>query len=210
MPIFKRSHDISELTGYINQNKHLFRAMEGSADADELRHLTSWARHAVLIGEIGFNAGFSSYAFLSSNRRCSVVSFDIGDHEYVKFAKQFIDDTFPGRHQLIVGDSRQTVPDFALQNPKIKFDFIFIDGGHEHDVVKLDIEHMKSLAHKKTIVAIDDLTPWLPWGQGPATAWMEAQETRLILQDELIKDGRPVDQIEPPGERVYARAHYLL
>lgn len=210
MRIFRRDHDVQELIDHINENKKLFRTMEGSADTDELRYLTRWARNASLIGEIGFNAGFSSFAFLSSNRKCRVVSFDIGEHGYVKFAKQFIDQVFPGRHQLIIGDSLQTVPEFAREHPKLKFDFIFIDGAHEYDVVKKDIEHMRRLAHRKSVVAIDDLTPWLPWGQGPTTAWLEAQETKLLVQQELIKDGQPVDRIEPPGQRVYARAQYLF
>ena len=63
--------------------------------------------------EIGFNAGHSAELFLSNNKNINVLSFDIGGHQYVKYGKEFIDNKYPNRHALILGDSVQTVPSFA-------------------------------------------------------------------------------------------------
>src|SRR4249919_131418 len=102
------------------------RSWEGSADHNELEYLAGVARRTGvrLIGEIGFNAGLSSYTFLEANPEATVYSFDLGEHRYVQPAKEYIDREFPGRHHLILGDSLQTVPEFHRQHPELRFDVI--------------------------------------------------------------------------------------
>ena len=55
--------------------------------------------------EIGFNAGHSAEVFLKNNTSLTLTSFDLGNHEYVIPAKEYIDATYPNRHNLILGDS---------------------------------------------------------------------------------------------------------
>ncbi len=59
------------------------------------------------------------------------MSFDIGSHSYVKRAKKLIDEMFPLRHTLILGDSTKTLPEYCKQKENMLFDAAFIDGGHE-------------------------------------------------------------------------------
>jgi predicted O-methyltransferase YrrM len=63
--------------------------------------------------EIGFNGGLSAATILSARPNISLVSVDIGLHEYVLKAKNTIDSKFPGRHTLVIGDSLQAVPQLA-------------------------------------------------------------------------------------------------
>lgn len=186
------------------------RPKEGSADEAELNYLFGLARLPGVkkIAEIGFNAGKSSYVFLAAKPDTTVVSFDLGEYDYVQLAKEIIDTEFPGEHELIIGDSTVTVPAYHKAHPELKFDLIFIDGGHSYEVAKADIENMKKFAHKDTILVTDDLTPWLPWGVGPTHAWTEALDEGLVIQEELVKDGKIVDKIEPPGQRIYVRGRY--
>lgn len=111
------------------------------------------------VGEIGFNAGHSSLTFLSAKDDVIVYSFDICEHPYFAIGKKLIDRHFPQRHILIKGNSTKTVPGFHKNHPSLKFDLIFIDGGHSYATASQDIFNMKSLAHKKTLAVLDDYYP---------------------------------------------------
>lgn len=134
--------------------------------------------------EIGFNGGHSSELFLSLDDRISVVSFDIGLHEYVEIGKEFIDLKYPGRHHLVLGDSVETVVEYAKNNKNTKFDLIFIDGDHSYKTAKTDLVNCRKLAHKDTIVIMDDTMTELgqmqQWNIGPNIAWMEGQKEGFV------------------------------
>lgn len=185
----------------------LCEGSSSSAQQDYLRELVrrSGAR---LVGEIGFNAGFSSLAFLSADPEVHVVSFDIGCHEVVVPAKEFVDEQYPGRHELVIGDSAQSVPEYRVRRPETSFDIVFIDGGHDYEQAREDISNMKALSHPETYVVVDDLTPWYTWGEGPTRAWAEAISQGLIAAVEIVKDGQLVHEIAPPGERVWGLGRY--
>ncbi|GAA1653849.1 class I SAM-dependent methyltransferase [Nocardia ninae] len=183
---------------------------EGSADAAELAYLAGLAKGSDvrLIAEIGFNAGFSSYTFLEANPDVHVYSFDLGEHDYVHLAKDYIDGMFPGRHTLILGDSTQTVPEFCASGQVPRFDLVFIDGGHSYEVAKADLHNMKGLADSNTVLVFDDLVPWRFWGEGPTRVWQEALQDRYVDQTLLIKDGEITATIAPPGKRCWAVGRY--
>jgi predicted O-methyltransferase YrrM len=136
------------------------------------------------IMEIGFNAGHSSELFLK-NTNAYVYSFDIGDHfnHYLKYGKHYINYVYPNRHTLVFGDSKMTVPRFAANND-IKFDLIFIDGGHDYETAYADLLNCRNLAHSETIVIMDDITinPIFKthWSIGPTKAWSEIIKLNLL------------------------------
>jgi len=136
--------------------------------------------------EIGFNAGHSAEVFLENNKTLILTSFDLGLHNYVKTSKEYIDSVYPGRHTLIIGDSNVTVPEYSINNKDVKFDVIFIDGGHEYTIAKADLENCFKLAHKDTIVIIDDTIFKKQWVQhytiGPTRTWTEHLEQNKIIE----------------------------
>jgi predicted O-methyltransferase YrrM len=165
---------------------------EGASSATEMLYLARTARHANarLVGETGFDTGFSSRAFLQAHPDARVVSFDVGEHRWTGIAKELIDKQFPGRHTLVCGDSRDTVPKFRANNPELRFDLVFIDGGHSYEVAKADLLNMRELSSENTAVIVDDLVPRFAYGVGPTRAWNDAIIEGFVRQGERVRDGK--------------------
>jgi predicted O-methyltransferase YrrM len=138
--------------------------------------------------EIGFNAGHSAEIFLHFNKTLKLTSFDLGCHDYVLTAKEYIDSTYPNRHTLILGDSTVTIPKYYDDNKDLKFDVIFIDGGHDYEIAKSDIKNCFNLAHKNTIIILDDVIFKPEWVQeytvGPTKTWLENLNEKNIIEIE--------------------------
>jgi len=145
--------------------------------------------------EIGFNAGHSADLFLKNNNNLQLVSFDLGQHKSVQTGKTYIDANYPNRHTLILGNSLVTIPEFIKKND-VKFDLIFIDGGHDYNVAINDLYNCKNLAHSNTIVIMDDTVIKKEsvrfYNIGPMKAWSEAKSKNIVheLGSEEYEYGR--------------------
>lgn len=130
-----------------------------------------WSKVKTVL-EIGFNAGHSSDFWLG-HPGVSVVSFEITPHKHTLLGKQYIDEKYPGRHEMVWGDSTITIPKFETR----PFDLIFIDGGHEVEVARADIMNCMRFAGPETVVIMDDViyehTLAAKYTVGPTRAWME-------------------------------------
>jgi hypothetical protein len=176
-----------DITAFLNSRG--FYTFEGHSQQvpqqiEDLIKLTNKSNITVL--EIGFNAGHSSEVFLEYNNDLKIISFDLGSHDYISHAKEYIDYKYPNRHNLIIGDSRETIPSYIDNNKDVKFDIIFIDGGHDYEISKSDLENCFHLAHQETIVIIDDtiFTPgWEEgWNIGPTKSWNEFLNQKRIIE----------------------------
>jgi len=175
------------ITAFLNSRG--FHSFEGYSQqvpqqVQDLINLTN--KPNINVMEIGFNAGHSAEVMLQNNKNLNLTSFDLGCHNYVITAKEYIDNTYPNKHKLFFGDSRTTIPIFIENNKDTKFDFIFIDGGHDYEIAKSDLENCFHLAHTDTIVAIDDTMYTPGWEQaytiGPTKTWMEHLKQNKIIE----------------------------
>lgn len=190
---------------YLHVRENGAAIFEGGAspvEAKSLRELAA-AAGARRIAEIGFNVGFSALAFLESSAHATVVSFELNERRAVLLAKGFIDERYPGRHELVIGDSLETLPRYAGQRPHV-FDLVFVDGGHSKEIADSDIRHACDLARPGGLVIVDDVIPWFPWGKGPYAAWNDAVAAGLLEPVELRLDGRVVTELTAPGDRAWA------
>jgi predicted O-methyltransferase YrrM len=153
-------NDMETFESFVKSQERLYTIDEGSVVGSQVQYILQFLRdhpdiHEIL--EIGFNGGLSSAAMMSARPDIHVISFDIGRHAYVAPAKQLIDEVFgANRHHLILGDSTQTLPEFARTSLPGVFDFAFIDGGHIDPVPHLDISHAMPLVRDGGYVFVDD------------------------------------------------------
>ncbi len=166
-----------------------YQMMEGYSQqvpeqVKDLIHFTT--KPHIQVMEIGFNGGHSAEIFLKNNPTLHLTSFDLGAHPYVLKAKEYIDLTYPNRHTLILGDSTITIPNFVKENPNKKFDILFIDGGHDYKIAKSDINNCYHLAHKESIVIMDDTIYtkyWdARWTEGPTRSWLDSIKEGKITE----------------------------
>jgi predicted O-methyltransferase YrrM len=186
---------------------------EGGASLAQIRHLRDVARRsdATRIAEIGFNIGYSTIAFLESSPDAQVVSFELDLRPCVKLAKEFIDGRYPGRHELVIGDSATTVPAYADASREAvnEFDLIFIDGAHEYEAALADVRNSRGLAAPGAVVVMDDLTPWYLWGAGPTQAWHDSIAAGIVKPLEYLVDGEVVEKIEGPADRAWVVGQFI-
>lgn len=100
--------------------------------------------------EIGFNVGHSTILFLIANPNSKIIVIDICKYDISIKCFEYLNKEFPNRLTLLKGDSLKVLPEMV--NERViesinkcmyldKFDLIHIDGGHENNVVKEDLNN---------------------------------------------------------------------
>lgn len=84
-------------------------------------------------------------------------SFDICEHDYVDASSNYFKRMYKGIFEFVKGSSLDTVPEYATQNPHERFDLIYVDGNHLYKYAYLDVLNFKAMAHKNTILMVDDV-----------------------------------------------------
>ena len=61
--------------------------------------------------------------------------------------------------EFVSGDSRQTIPAYKQKHPHARFDYVLVDGGHEREIVRTDLQNVADLVDAGGILIFDDIGP---------------------------------------------------
>lgn len=136
--------------------------------------------------EIGFLAGHVTETLLDLHKNINITSFDEGKLQSVSTGVNFIENNYYSRFNFIKGDSKKTLPKYMLTNKNKKFDLIIIDGGFDLDTVKSDILNCKELAHKSTLLYVNNInynSKFVKyWTKNPTHVWKTFVRDKVVLE----------------------------
>lgn len=101
--------------------------------------------------EIGFNAGHSSFGFMSLDEELHYHSIDIGKHGYTRDCAKKIESIFGDRFKFGVKDSNDVRPDSLVD-----YDMVYIDGDHKFSSFRKDFQNCVDADIE--YILIDDIT----------------------------------------------------
>ena len=151
--------------------EHMSNFIERKDNNILINNLNNIVKRKQNLLEIGFNGGHSNLIFLLSQNNLEITNFDICCNDYTKSCFKYLKTKFKNI-ELIIGDSKETIPKYIKENTNKKYDIIHIDGEHKIDSALIDIKNCKKLSNKETLLIIDD------------THWKDLSN----MLDNLIKD----------------------
>jgi mannan polymerase II complex MNN10 subunit len=156
--------------------------------------------HIQSIAEIGLNGGHSAEHFFNCCPHLNhFVSFDLAYHNYTEAAVSYLSRKYGESFEFQKGDSIQTVPQYAADVPDAKFDLIYVDGNHTYEYCKRDILNCRALAHRQTILWIDDY--------GGYTIYQAVHD---CVKEGIIEIDHVFPSNDPCGGRCWVKAHYVF
>lgn len=168
--------NFNNMDGYMSEIPEFIDILEDIFSSDNIKNVL----------QIGFNAGHSAELILNNNENIKLISFDIGIFDCINIGQKYINNKFPFRHSLIIGNSIETVPEYINNNINKIFDIILIDGSHDYEIVHNDIINCKRLSNKDTIIIINDTIKnqeWIEqWNIGPTKAFREEIDNNFIIE----------------------------
>ena len=142
--------------------------LEGHTGTKKEQHLFYWVlggmNHVRTICEIGFNAGHSALVWLESNPNVHLYSLDLNVHKYTAPMASYLKSLYPNRFDIFYGESDRVVP-MVSQKEHLSCDILVVDGGHFGDQAFRDIVNMKKMAHKASLLVVDDTSYASDWGK---------------------------------------------
>ena len=112
------------------------------------------SRNATTILNIGVNSGHYLLSMLLANETSQIVCFDVCKYNFTYQCIDYLNEYFPNRIIFIKGNSLETLPNYLIENPEIRFDFVNIDGSHMANEFEHDFDCSYPVA--TNVIIVDD------------------------------------------------------
>lgn len=148
--------------------------------------------------ETGFGAGHSALLFLNELPTVKVHAFDTGLPRYVVPAHDYLDDKYPERLYMYLGETVYTVPRMADYFPSDLCDVVYFDGSLAFDTVKQDLMNFRRLVKPQHVIVLanavdgsDVLRAWKDVVANGTVSWEgTVHESPVLTQSDAIVYGR--------------------
>lgn len=191
--------NINSLEEYFIEKGWSLNGFEGHLSASQQSVFNQYLRahpEITTILETGLNAGHSAENFFQNCKNLKkFFSFDDFSHDYGVLTVNFFKTKYGDRFEFVQGDSVITLRNYVKNNPQIKLDLVFIDGGHGFDTCCSDIINSQKISTPNTVVWIDDCG----WGT-------VRDAVEYCVQQNIIK----IDTIHLTNDRFWAEAHFVF
>jgi precorrin-6B methylase 2 len=114
-------------------------------------NVVALSRNATRVLEVGFNAGHAALLMLLSNPALHITCVDRLEYAYTRACFDELAARFPGRLELVPGDSLEVLPRLA----RAHFDLVHLDGGKEKTIAA-DLAALRSVVSRDHVLVIDD------------------------------------------------------
>lgn len=139
--------------------------------------------------EVGFGAGHSTLLMLNGLPEVRVHVFDKGTARYAIPAHDYLDDRYPERFYMYLGDSQHTVPRMIDYFPGDACDLVYLDGSTSFEDVKADLSNFQKLTSNEHTLVLANAVE----GSETLRAWDEMVRAGKILWEGTI--------LESPGSQ---------
>jgi len=136
------------------------------------------------ICEVGYNWGATALIWLHSNRNAKVYCFDLPERLYTNATVDGLNGRYGGRLELIRGDSRTTIPDFAQsRGPRgLSCDLVLVDGDHSFAGELANVRNFRQLASCSGCPYIMDDCNCLKPSLATTRAWSAAVGMGFVVE----------------------------
>lgn len=127
--------------------------------------------------EVGVYSGHSAFIMLMASPIVTIVGIDVC-FPFTEPCVDYLNEHFSARMTLFKGDSDVILSPsttFNISNPDI-FDLVHVDGNHDVEHIKRDVEHIRPLLKKGGAIVLDDF-------DGIRGTMMDWIDERLVVVD---------------------------
>ena len=163
---------------YHHKTDYRIAAPPDASRAHKRDNFLSALRGAEVLLEIGFNAGHSALLALSAYPNLRYLGVDAFWHSYTEGCSDYIADVFGSRFQLLKGDSRELLPMIAGKPESLRLDLIHIDGGHDRETLRQDLNNSLRLCDDYTRILVDDMN--LPVVRNTVAEFVKSGRLRVL------------------------------
>jgi hypothetical protein len=157
--------------------------------ANTVRTATKGSGDAVSVCRVGFSAGHEALSALAVRPDTKVYAFETDESPSTVPAHDILDERFPSRLFLYLGDASVSIPRVAAQNRNLLCDVVYISSTAPEHVVRTALYDMASLTSPRGHVVILDVPADQARARAAQAAWVASEDRGELETAAVLRSG---------------------